>query len=421
MCVFLGDGSISIKVIQGLCALLISFCWSASSQAHELRLVDVVDGTTVNDSSCSWQKSAIGCGSMIKMQRLYPPDTIATDIESYSVRLAEDACPGTSYEASCVSLSPTETQGAIFAVAGEMAEVSGSVFPPFPGPNLRMDFWVRRGQSGNPVFLVDDACRVRLRVAGVVQTTGSVQGFSLKFGSGSGCVAIQSDGAFEDTLLVDPRSVMPPDPGPSLSVTLDYQVGILQSSSPGALDISFTISIDEVILDEYCTRFGRVGTYRNNGEEAVPVVSVNGFPAPVDFPRVWQPGSGALFVQVQGHQANMMDTPYVLYLWGRQPTAATASSLGVELGGPHYLAFPPPFDGMPSPGLRSVWNSIGNPRAGEHAPVNGAPPCLAPCTVFAGEVPQRLIGRNFTLQGIMRDEDAPSKYSVTNAVVIQIR
>ena len=407
--------------LQTCIVCLILMLSTPIATGHELRLIQIKDGGIASDPTCG-ELRANEHETRTTNVRTYPPNRDLTDIDVYDVTLGGAGCQ-TEYRVHADNVDPSRARFGILASASDGGLVHGSVFPPFDAEALNIGYRVRRGRHGRRVFREDDSCRVRVRVAGSIETTGLVEGFYLEVRALAGAtldehIRVESNGGFEGVLLVDPTLERNFDDIPNLEIRTDFEVGNAVTREAGTLRIELEFSIEEVVHDEYCTRDGRVGTWANQGSEAAAVVLLNGARTDPDFPLEVYPNE-TVFLQATGHTANPTDVPFVLYAWSHIPSATEVTPISSFYGGPHFFAFNPVFLGGAVPD--ATWNSLGQARAGAHDPPDGSAPCLAPCTVFVANVPPGLRGRSVTFQGIMLDDDSPSGYAITNAAFLRIR
>ena len=161
-------------------------------------------------------------------------------------------------------------------------------------------------------------------------------------------------------------------------------------------------------LDRISCRVGTVGTGVSTPED---VLSVNQSTGTGDERRVLVDSTGPLEIFVDA-PPSVSPAPYALYAFLSEPRASTVEPLSFGLGS---FCFSPPWKPHGRPSIKRSWNNIG--KFG----LLGQPDFVSsPAPSVALDLSQLGIAATFTLQGFIRDTDAPNgKGAVTNAIVVE--
>ncbi|MBI1854012.1 MAG: IPT/TIG domain-containing protein [Planctomycetes bacterium] len=257
--------------------------------------------------------------------------------------------------------------------------------------------------AGDTNGVADVFVRSTVELASVVPTIGSEAGGDLvritgaHFGD-AGATSVRFGNATATLVDVTPSMILartPPGTG-------QVEVRVERGGATSATAMSFTYIAPDVIA-----RWGNVNQGRGDREDVLLVNSITGDAMTREIAVALQQPLQCVLLTPSSRQA----ARYVLYLWGRAPTAATRTRLP---GGVGSMVLAPRFLGGLSP---IVWNTLG------HRAVLGAPTYasrVAPTVVFRSPAPATLI--TLTLQGIIEDDGSQSAtgLSVTNAVILRV-
>ena len=257
---------------------------------------------------------------------------------------------------------------------------------------------------GDTNGVADVFVRSTVELTSLSPTIGSEAGGDLvritgaHFGD-AGATSVRFGNATATLVDVTPSMILaraPPGTG-------QVEVRVERGGATSATSAPFTYIAPDVIA-----RWGNVNQGRGDREDVLLVNSVAGDAMTREIPVSLQQPLQAVLLAPSSRQT----ARYVLYLWGRAPTAATRTPLP---GGVGSMVLAPRFLGGLSP---IVWNTLG------HRAVLGAPTYpsrVAPTVVFRSAAPATPV--TLTLQGIIEDDGSQSAVglSVTNAVILRVR